>query len=565
MRIEGSVALLNVEMLIGVVGALALVLLGMAMMTEGLKSGTGQQIKGLLERSTSTVSRGIITGMATTAVVQSSGAVTVAVIGFVNAGVMNLRQALGVIYGTNIGTTMTAWIVALLGFGLQIDLLALTLLAMGVGLRLSSERRVRQGIGEALAGFGLFFLGIGLLQDSLGTAAATAAGRVAGEAGGSPSPMGLLGGWVMYLVIGFIATVLMQSSSASIALILSAAAGGLLDFQLAASAVIGANLGSTSTAILAALKATSHARRLALGHFIFNLLAALVALAMLPWLVELVFWLAQSLQLGSGMATALALFHTSFNLLGLLLILPMTPRLAEWLGTRFRQADEDLSRPRFIDRTLIGIPALAERALQQELTRYRVMVAETVGTLARMQPIQRARLEALEGLGKAVEEFVAALTTQRMPIQEARQVASLLRAFRYLHESALCFERLQLDRPDGGLALRGGPEDFLIHLREAAAAVAIFSADASARMTDRRPIAEKLLHQFESGYEQAKQSVLNAGAGGECPIEQTSLTLDSMASFRRMVEQLLKADALLADLSPLLNKTSGESRVGRPD
>ncbi|MGA1301718.1 MAG: Na/Pi symporter, partial [Burkholderiaceae bacterium] len=135
---------MSFETLIGVVGALALVLLGMTMMTEGLKSGTGQQIKRLLERSTSTVSRGIVTGMATTAVVQSSGAVTVVVIGFVNAGVMNLRQALGVIYGTNIGTTMTAWIVALLGFGLKIDLLALALLGLGVGLRLTSDRRVRQ-------------------------------------------------------------------------------------------------------------------------------------------------------------------------------------------------------------------------------------------------------------------------------------------------------------------------------------------------------------------------------------------------------------------------------------
>lgn len=561
----GGGSLVSFETLIGVVGALALVLLGMTMMTEGLKSGTGQQIKRLLERSTSTVSRGIVTGMATTAVVQSSGAVTVVVIGFVNAGVMNLRQALGVIYGTNIGTTMTAWIVALLGFGLKIDLLALALLGLGVGLRLTSDRRVRQGIGEALAGFGLFFLGIGLLQDSLGTVAATAAGTVSGEPEAATSPMGLLGGWLMYLLVGFIATVLMQSSSASIALILSAAAGGLLDFQLAASAVIGANLGSTSTAILAAIKATSHARRLALGHFIFNLLAALVALAMLPWLVELVLWLAQSLQLGSGMATALALFHTSFNVLGLLLILPVTPRLAGWLGTRFRQADEDLSRPRFIDRTLIGIPALAERALQQELTRYRVMVAETVGALTRLQPIQRTRLEAMEGLGKAVEEFVAALTTQRMPIREARQVAGLLRVFRYLHESTLCLERLGPDRGEGGLALRGGVEDVLTHLREAAAAAAIFSADGSARMTDRRPIAERLLQQFESSYEQGKQSVLNLCVGGECPMEEISLTLDSMASFRRMVEQLLKADALLADLSPTLKARADDAVEGLPD
>ena len=541
--------MLDAKTLVSVAGALALVLLGMAMMTEGLKSGTGQQIKRWLERSTSTVSRGIFTGMATTAVVQSSGAVTVVVIGFVNAGVMNLRQALGVIYGTNIGTTMTAWIVALLGFGLKIDLLALGLLAVGVGLRLSSETRLRQGVGEALAGFGLFFLGIGLLQESLGSMAAAATSvaspdQVPPSAGDSSTPWG----WLFYLVLGFVATVLVQSSSASIALILSAAAGGLLDFQLAASAVIGANLGSTSTAVLAALRATSHARRLALGHFIFNLLAAVVALLMLPWLVGLVLWLADGLQLGSGMATSLALFHTTFNILGLAIILPFTERLADWLSTRFRQADEDLARPRFVDRTLIGIPALAERALHHELLRYRSLLAESIGALSRGQSISDSRVEAFDGLVRRIEDFVDALTTQRMPIQEARQVANLLRGLRYLNEAMVCLTALRTAASHPGADLRGIAHDMFEHLREAARSVAVFSSDALPGHQERIPIVRRLSKQFEDSYEMAKQGILDASARGESSIEQAGSVLDWMAHFRRMIEQLLKADLLLAEV-----------------
>ena len=159
---------MTISVLINSLGGLALILLGMAMMmTDGLKTGTGQTIKRLLEKSTATPLRGISTGFFTTAIAQSSGAITVALIGFVNAGVMTVRQALGVIYGTNIGTTITAWLVAILGFGLKIDLLALGLLVVGVALRLSSERRSQQAIGEAFAGFGLFFLGLGILQATL--------------------------------------------------------------------------------------------------------------------------------------------------------------------------------------------------------------------------------------------------------------------------------------------------------------------------------------------------------------------------------------------------------------
>src|SRR5690606_26034061 len=138
----------------------------MLMMTEGLKIFAGRSLKTLLERWTSTPLRGVFAGMLVTGLVQASAAVTVATIGFVNAGIITLRQALGVIYGTNVGTTMTAWLVSLVGFDFDIEAFALPILTIGVALRLLCSDKRWQGLGDALAGFGLFFLGLAILKDA---------------------------------------------------------------------------------------------------------------------------------------------------------------------------------------------------------------------------------------------------------------------------------------------------------------------------------------------------------------------------------------------------------------
>ncbi|MGA1028635.1 MAG: Na/Pi cotransporter family protein [Burkholderiaceae bacterium] len=537
---------MNISVLITSLGGLALILLGMAMMTDGLKTGTGQTIKRLLEKSTGTPLRGISTGFLTTAIAQSSGAITVALIGFVNAGVMSVRQALGVIYGTNIGTTVTAWLVAFLGFGLKIDLLALGLLVVGVALRLSSERRGRQAIGEALAGFGLFFLGLGILQESLTGIASLTAQSI--QPAADPAQAGSWQVVLLYLSIGLIVTVLTQSSSASIALVLSAAAGGLLNFEAAAAAVIGANLGSTSTAVLAAIKATSNARRLALGHVVFNILTACVALAILPWLVQLVFLVAGQLELESGMASSLALFHTFFNLMGVLLMLPITRLFAKWLETRFRQADEDLAKPRFIDKTLLSIPTLAEEAIQKELQRFRALVADNAQQLMQGKRLSGAHRESIESLGNSMEDFFQALTTQRMPIEDANKIAQLLRVFRYLHESFVCQGQLNKEGIFRWPELNSDTALSMTHLRDASLAVASFCAD-SDNQGDHQRIDQRLLAQFREAYADAKNLILQQAAAGKISVGQTSDSLDTLSTLRRLIEQLLKGDEVLSGFS----------------
>ncbi|MCA9634529.1 MAG: Na/Pi symporter [Myxococcales bacterium] len=346
------------SMIGGVLGGLGLLLLGMRLMTDGLRLAAGARLRTLLERATGGRLRALLTGALITSLVQSSSVVTVATLGFVNAGILALHNALWVIFGSNVGTTMTGWLVALTGLDFNLEALALPLVGAGALLQLVGFRR-RGASAGALAGFGLFFLGLGVIRDAFGGMTPNAA-----LAGADPGWLGDLAA----LGIGLVATFVTQSSSASIALTISAAAAGLLGLDAAGAMVIGANLGTTSTAILATLRATPNARRAAAAHVVFNLLAASVALVLLPWLLDLL----QAL-LGRGeapaVASTLALFHTTFNLLGVIMIWPLSQKLEDALGRRFVSEGELESRPRFLDDTVLTIPALALEATRREMGR----------------------------------------------------------------------------------------------------------------------------------------------------------------------------------------------------
>ncbi|MCB2003143.1 MAG: Na/Pi cotransporter family protein, partial [Rhodoferax sp.] len=257
------------------VGGLGLFLLGMGMMTDGLKLAAGPALQSILAAATHTRWHALGSGILVTALVQASGAVTVATIGFINAGLLSLAPALWVLFGANVGSTMTGWLVAAVGLKFKIEALALPLVGLGAVLRLTGSGRRHGAIGTAVAGFGLLFMGIGLLQQNF----AGLAGQLSLPEGGGAMVV------LAQLLIGVLMTVLMQSSSASIAIALTAAQGGLIGAQGAAAVVIGANIGTTFTALVAAIGATPNARRAAAAHVIFNLITACVALALLPWLI----------------------------------------------------------------------------------------------------------------------------------------------------------------------------------------------------------------------------------------------------------------------------------------
>ena len=344
-----------------VLGGLGLFLLAVTMITDGLRLAAGNALRNILGSWTRTPKHGIFTGISLTAIVQSSSAVTVATIGFVNAGLLSLYQAIGVIFGANIGTTMTGWLVAIVGFKINVEVFALPLIGLGMLLRLAGGNTRHGSVGIALAGFGLFFIGIDVLKDAFEHITAS----IDLQSFATDNVLGIL----LFVGIGTFMTVLTQSSSAAIALTLTAATGGVLELNAASAMVIGANVGTTSTAALTVIGATPNAKRVAAAHIIFNIVTAVIALLMLPLLFFLIDTLGNILGLNQVPAVTLALFHTTFNILGVLLMWPMAGWLTRYLEKRFISFEEIEGRPQYLDKNIIRSPTLAVNATVLELIR----------------------------------------------------------------------------------------------------------------------------------------------------------------------------------------------------
>jgi phosphate:Na+ symporter len=300
-------------MLITVLGGVGLFLLGMLLMTEGLKAIAGQALNRVLTRFTRTPFIGMITGASITALVQSSSVTTLAIIGFVSAGMLSFPQTLGLIFGMNLGTTSTAWIVSLIGFKVNIAALALPLVAAGTFLKLFNDRRA-MNYGSVIAGFGLIFIGISTMQSGMAEFAASY--------DASQFPGGTLLGNILLLAIGIGMTIVMQSSSAAVATTLTALFSNAITLDQAAVLVIGQNVGTTVTAVLAAIGASVAAKRVAVAHISFNILTGMVAFALLPVLVQGMLYLQETFSWSE--ASTLAAFHSFFNILGVAIIFPFT-------------------------------------------------------------------------------------------------------------------------------------------------------------------------------------------------------------------------------------------------
>lgn len=338
-------------------GGIGLFLLGMMLLTDGLKQSAGQKLEHYLHAGTRSKFRGFFSGFTLTALVQSSSVVTVATIGFANAGLLTIGQSAWVVFGSNVGTTMTSWIVALVGFKIKVELFALPLVGVGAFLHiLSSASRVK-ALGLAFAGFGLLFIGLDTLQGAMQGYQGDFSFLAAREAD--------LYQILLFTLIGCIMTTLMQSSSAAMAVILTLVNTGNVPLVLGAAAVIGANIGTTSTALLATIGATANAKRVAWAHVIFNLVAAIAAFCMLPVVSE-VFALGYERKLmGGNAAFWLAIYHTLFNFFGVLIMIFIEPKITAFLNRRFIDSDRTLQL-QYVDATSTEVPAVAAHSVMKE-------------------------------------------------------------------------------------------------------------------------------------------------------------------------------------------------------
>jgi len=344
-----------------IAAGVAVFLVGMVFLEDGFKQFAGGVLEEVLKKTTDTLSKAIFSGFFVTSIIQSSSLVAVIAISFLSAELIGLSQAVGIIFGSNIGTTTTAWIVAGFGVKVKIAYYAMPMIIFGVVLRFFKGKSY-QGIGLVLLGLGFVFLGISYMKDGFDTL----------QEGIDLARFALPGllGVLAYIVVGIAATVIIQSSSATMAIIITALASGQIVYINALGLAIGANIGTTVTAIIGALASNANGKRLALAHLIFNAVTACIAVILIYQIAGLVDFVASVLGIApDNYVLKLALFHTVFNMIGVATVAPFTNRLVAFLQQRFVDKAPEKGQPRYLDASVVELPQPALAALAKETDR----------------------------------------------------------------------------------------------------------------------------------------------------------------------------------------------------
>jgi phosphate:Na+ symporter len=345
----------NIEPIVQSLGGLGLFLLGIIIMTDGLGNLAGNVMRAALIRFTHSPLSGAVTGIIATFVLRSSSATTVAAVGFVGAGLLTFSESLGIIFGANIGTTFTGWIVVLLGFKLKLDNVMMLFLFFGALLRLFAKRRLAT-FGYILAGFSIIFIGIAMMQNGMSD--------FANFINPSMLPSDTFVGRLKLVAMGIIFTAITQSSSAGVAVALSALFAGAINFEQAAALVIGMDVGTTITAALATIGQSVEARRTGFSHVTYNIMTAIGAFFLItPFTVALESFFPTALTHNAEIS--LVAFHTTFNIIGLIIILPFTNNFAH-LMTKLIPAKKALFT-NTLDTMLLEQPSIALTAVQNSI------------------------------------------------------------------------------------------------------------------------------------------------------------------------------------------------------
>ena len=342
-----------------IVAGVAVFIIGMQFMEYGFKFFSGGILEKLIANSTNTNSKAIFLGITATAILQSSSLIAIIVISFLSAKIISLAGALGVVFGSAVGTTATTWIVSTLGVKIDIAAFALPMIIFGVIFRFYKNRNF-QGFGNILLGLGFVFLGIGYMKDGfedLKQGINLAQFAIDGYAG-----------IIVYTLIGAFATVIIQSSSATMALTVTALVTGQIVYINAMAIAVGANIGTATTAALGAMVSNANSKRMAVGLFIFKGITAVITLTSLYLMIDFVDYISKYLGIKSDdWAMKLAVFHTLFNLVGLLIFSFFIPKLVIFLKKLFvEDKDNYISKPKFLDMEVIAVPFAALKATRKE-------------------------------------------------------------------------------------------------------------------------------------------------------------------------------------------------------
>ncbi|HBZ26752.1 MAG TPA: Na/Pi cotransporter [Rikenellaceae bacterium] len=355
-----------------VLGSLGLFLYGMTLLSESLQKVAGDKMRSILAAMTSNSFKRVLTGLFITAIIQSSSATTVMVVSFVNAGLLSLTQSIGVIMGANIGTTVTAWIISLLGFKADISVLSIPLIGVGFAFMMSKSKK-RKSIGELIIGFALLFLGLSFLKNSVPDLKST------------PEVLEFIKEWtsfgffsvLIFVAFGTLLTIVLQSSSATMALTLVMSSYGWIPFEMAAAMVLGENIGTTITANIAAAVANVSSRRAALAHTVFNLFGVTWVLILFNPILRLVSYITISVGGGDPFLSSdstlygVSFLHTLFNLTNTLLLVWFTPQIVKLVSYVIKAPKvEEVFRLQFIQGGLLSTAELSLTQAKHEIVNF---------------------------------------------------------------------------------------------------------------------------------------------------------------------------------------------------
>ena len=348
------------ELVFGVIGGTALLMYGVDMMGDGLEKASGDTMKKILTVLTGRVWSAFLVGILVTAVVQSSTAITVLTVGFVNSGLMSLPQAIGIIYGANIGTTITAQLMAF-SFKFKLTDIALPVLGIGFGISHISKNKKFKNIGQALMGFGMMFLGLKILNSGIPYMQESKSLRYFFTHYASIPIIGIL--------LGAFATAMVHSSAATIGLVMVLGQAGLLDIQSAICIMLGDNIGTCLTAQLASMTGNINARRTAWAHTFYNLFGVILTGMVLPIFIKIVTAITLYFQPNADISAYIANSHTLFNSINALIFLPSTKYYVKFLNKLIRPKDDTHTKKVFLDKLLLDTPVAALQASRSEIIR----------------------------------------------------------------------------------------------------------------------------------------------------------------------------------------------------
>ncbi len=421
-------------------GSLAFFLYGMKIMSEGLQKFAGDRLRQILTAMTTNKVTGVLTGALITMLIQSSSATTVMVVSFVNAGLLTLSQSIGVIMGANIGTTATAWLISLLGFKIDISVFALPLLAFGIPL-LFSQKSSRKSLGEFIFGFAFLFIGLKYLTEN------------APDLKQNPEMLEFLtqytdmgfGSVLLFVVIGTILTIVMQSSSATMAITLIMCANGWIDFRLGAATVLGENIGTTITANLAALTANTQARRAALSHLIFNLFGVCWALCLFQPFLGMIEWIVSDVMHVTGETSVLvpiqlSAFHTGFNICNVLILIWFIKFIEKTVIKLIPMKEhEEEYRLRFITGGMLSTSELSILQAQKEINLFAERMHRMFGMVQQLLRIDNenefnklfSRIEKYENISDSMEleiaNYLSEVSEGRLSSEGKVQIRAMMR------------------------------------------------------------------------------------------------------------------------------------------